>query len=334
MPAAMDVTQEPAGDPRSVQEYSGLIVLALLAFAVGGTSGLVGAVFRLVLERSDRFRGMVIDWAHGNQIAGFACVIGFSAIATGLAAWLVRKFAPGAKGSGIPDVEAVLRDEQPPPPLVLIPVKFLGGVLAMGAGLALGREGPTIQMGAALGHFLATVFRRNQDDVKALLAAGAGAGLATAFSAPVAGAVFVLEELVRRFDTRITITTLCASGSAIAVARLLLGNQTDFQFAPLLVLGAQSGLVLGTLFGRWFPYLAERPAAFAVVGMAAFFTAVVRAPVTGIILVTEMTGSFTLLLPMLLACFAAMTVPALLGDPPIYDSLTRYAVQPRTVHHK
>jgi CIC family chloride channel protein len=436
MPAAMDVTQEPDGDPRSVQDQGSLFVLALLAFAVGGTSGLVGAVFRLVLDRSDRFRGMVIDWAHGNQLAGFACVIGISAIATGLAAWLVRKFAPGAKGSGIPDVEAVLRDEQPPPLLILIPVKFLGGVLGMGAGLALGREGPTVQMGAGIGHFLATVFRRNQDDVKALLAAGAGAGLATAFSAPVAGAVFVLEELVRRFDTRITITTLCASGSAIAVARLLLGNQTDFQveplpypgfgtvpiflvlgavigllgvaynrtllgalvaakglgrwwsvdvratlvgavvgllawfgpglvgggdaitqhtlargdgimivglvflvrfglgpmsyaaetpgglFAPMLVLGAQSGLVLGTLFCRWFPYLAERPAAFAVVRMAAFFTAVVRAPVTGIILVTEMTGSFTLLLPMLLACFAAMTVPTLLGDPPIYDSLT------------
>ena len=67
----------------------------------------------------------------------------------------------------------------------------------------------------------------------------------------------------------------------------------------------------------------ERATAFAVVGMAAFFTAVVRAPVTGIILVTEMTGCFTLLLPMLLACFAAMTVPTLLGDPPIYDSLRR-----------
>jgi len=216
----------------------------------------VGAVFRLVLERSDRFRGAVIGWAHGREIAGFALVIGISAIATGLAAWLVRKFAPGAKGSGIPDVEAVLRDEQPPPPLILIPVKFLGGVLAMGAGLALGREGPTVQMGAGIGHFLATAFRRDQDDIKALLAAGAGAGLATAFSAPVAGAVFVLEELVRRFDTRITITTLCASGSAIAVARLLLGTQPDFQLEPLpypgfgtvpifLVLGAVTGLMGG-----------------------------------------------------------------------------------------
>ena len=92
-------------------------------------------------------------------------------------------------------------------------------------------------------------------------------------------------------------------------------------FAPMLVLGAQCGLFLGALSCYWFPYLGEPPTAFAVVGMAAFFTAVVRAPVTGIILVTEMTGCFTLLLPMLLACFAAMTVPTMLGDPPIYDSL-------------
>jgi CIC family chloride channel protein len=219
-----------------------------------GTSGLLGAVFRLVLERSDRFRGAFIDWAHDKEITGFVLVIGSSAIATGLAAWLVRKFAPGAKGSGISDVEAVLRHEQPSPPLILIPVKFVGGVLAMGAGLALGRDGPTAHMGAGIGHFLGTAFCRNQDYVKALLAAGAGAGLATGFSVPVAGSVFVLEELVRRFDTRITITSLCASGSAIAVARFLLGNGPDLQLESLpysgfgtipifLVLGAVIGLM-------------------------------------------------------------------------------------------
>jgi CIC family chloride channel protein len=81
--------------------------------------------------------------------------------------------------------------------LILIPVKFLGGALAIGTGLALGREGPTIQMGADIGHFIGTALRRNRTDVKALLAAGAGAGLATAFNAPLGGAVFVLEELVR-----------------------------------------------------------------------------------------------------------------------------------------
>jgi hypothetical protein len=101
MPAAVEVTQEPDFGPRPVREHGSLLVLALLAFAVGGISGLIGAVFRLVLERSDRYRGAVIDWAHGKEIAGLALVIGISAIATGLAAWLVRKFAPGAKGRRI-----------------------------------------------------------------------------------------------------------------------------------------------------------------------------------------------------------------------------------------
>jgi chloride channel protein, CIC family len=422
-------------DPESTQEEGNLIVLSLLALVLGGASGFVGAVFRLALDWSDQFRGSVIEWAHGYQLAGFVLVVTITTVATGLAAALVRRFAPRAMGSGIPNVEAVLRDEQPSPSPILIPIKFLGGLLAMGAGLALGREGPTVQMGAGIAHLMATAFHRNRGDIKALLAAGAGAGLATAFNAPLGGAVFVLEELVRRFDTRITIATLCASGAAIAVARLLVSNQRDFQlaplasagfgampmflalgiltgflgvaysrallgtlavserigswcsietramfvgasvgmigwfapgligggdamtqrtlaggesiiivgflflirfalgplsyaagtpgglFAPMLVLGAQSGLLQGTLFCRWFPSLAGQPAAFAVVGMAAFFTAVVRAPVTGIVLVTEMTGSFSLLLPMLLACFAAMVVPTLLGNLPIYDSL-------------
>jgi CIC family chloride channel protein len=98
-------------------------------------------------------------------------------------------------------------------------------------------------------------------------------------------------------------------------------------FAPLLVLGSQSGILFGTLYSRWFPSVAPPPTAFAVVGMAAFFTAVVRAPVTGIVLVTEMTASFTLLLPMLASCFTAMVVPTLLRNAPIYDTLRQRALQ-------
>jgi CIC family chloride channel protein len=92
-------------------------------------------------------------------------------------------------------------------------------------------------------------------------------------------------------------------------------------FAPLLVLGAQMGYFLG---GLWHPAAVDpkvHAISFAVVGMAAFFTAIVRAPLTGIILVTEMTANSTLLLPMLAACFSAMAVSTMLGEPPIYDSL-------------
>ena len=92
-------------------------------------------------------------------------------------------------------------------------------------------------------------------------------------------------------------------------------------FAPLLVLGAQLGLLSGELCRLAFPELNLDPTPFAVVGMAAFFTGLVQAPVTGIILVIEMTASFTMLLPMIAACFAAMLVPNLLNSAPIYDAL-------------
>ncbi|KJK23041.1 chloride channel protein [Burkholderiaceae bacterium 16] len=415
------------------QQRGGLITLAIASLIAGAATGLLGTSFRLALEHADRLRGLFVAWAQGHVI-GLVLVVSAAAFSTALAAWLVRRFAPEASGSGIPHVEAVLGADQPAAPLALIPVKFFGGVLAIGAGLALGREGPTVQMGASIAHLLGTLVRRNVDDCRVLLAAGAGAGLATAFNAPIAGAVFVLEELMRRFETRTAIAALGASAGAIAVARLIHGDLPDFQlaaqpfpgagtvpahlalgvvvglagvaycrailwalaaadglarwpaevraalvgagvgllawfapdlvgggdaitqralagtgalsgialvflirfglgavsyaagtpgglFAPMLVLGAQTGLVFGRICIHWFPGVAASPGAFAVVAMAAFFAAVVRAPITGIVLVTEMTASFTLLLPMLTACFTAMVVPIMLRCPPIYESL-------------
>jgi chloride channel protein, CIC family len=428
------VTREPELNAKTSDQQSGLALLAFVSLIVGVASGLLGAIFRLTLEQADRFRDSVLHWAHSEGSTGLLSMVGGAAAATALAAWLVRRYSPYASGSGIPHVEAVVNGELPPAPFRLIPVKFFGGLLAIGAGLALGREGPSVQMGASLAHLLGVAFRRNWPDCRVLLAAGAGAGLATAFNAPIAGAVFVLEELVRRFDTRVTIATLGSSAGAIAVARVLLGEAPDFRveplpypgfgtvpiylalgvtagllgvgynrtllgtlaaldrlhrwpvelraaligatvgllawfapslvgggdpitqrvlagtdtlamvavvfilrfglgalsyaagtpgglFAPMLVLGSQAGLLFGTLCSRWSPAVGSHPTAFAVVGMAAFFTAVVRAPVTGIVLVTEMTASFTLLLPMLAACFVAMVVPTLLRNPPIYDVL-------------
>ena len=92
-------------------------------------------------------------------------------------------------------------------------------------------------------------------------------------------------------------------------------------FAPMLVLGAQFGFLSGGICQSLLPSLHAHPEGFAVVGMAAFFTGVVRAPVTGIVLVTEMTASVSMLLPMLCACSVAMLVPTLLNDPPIYELL-------------
>ena len=97
-------------------------------------------------------------------------------------------------------------------------------------------------------------------------------------------------------------------------------------FAPMLVLGAQFGLFFGLACQLAFPGLNIQPEGFAVVGMAALFTGVVRAPLTGIVLATEMTADVTMLLPMLGVCAMAMLTPTLLKDPPIYDLLRERTV--------
>src|SRR5215510_8940737 len=167
----------------SAERYGSLLMLALSALVAGAAAGLVGVVFRLSLVWADRLRDTLVKWGHDRTIPGFLLVTGICATATGIAAWLVRRFSPHASGSGIPHVEAVVKEELRPAPFQLVPVKFLGGVLSIGSGLALGREGPSIQMGASLAHLVGKVFRRGWPDCRVLLAAGGGAGLATAFNA-------------------------------------------------------------------------------------------------------------------------------------------------------
>ena len=241
------------GHGEDADERSGLPELALPSLAAGAVTGLVGAVFRLSLDRADQVRDVLLAWAHPWGVAGLGLVTAACAVATAVAAWMARRLSPHASGSGIPHVEAVLRGELPPAPVSLVPVKFAGGVLAIGPGLVLGREGPGVQMGATLSHLVGVAFRRDRRDCRALLAAGAGAGLAAAFNAPIAGAVFVHEELVRRFETRTAVAALGASGMAIAVSRLFLGDLPDFTVDPLAYAGgAQKGalfLVLGVVAG-------------------------------------------------------------------------------------
>jgi CIC family chloride channel protein len=418
---------EPVGE-------GSIIGLACMTLIAGAATGLMTAVFRLLLERAADLRAIAIVNAQSFALAGFLLVVMITAALSLAAAWMVRRLAPHATGSGIPQVEAVLHGVIPPAGHGLAAVKFAGGLLALGSGLVLGREGPSVQMGAAVSFGIGRLFGRKWTDCRVMLASGAGAGLATAFNAPSAGAVFVLEELVQRFEHRIAVAALGAAGSAIAVARLIIGHQPDFQvatflepgmlswplfgvlgglagllavgynrsilgalavadassrwlpvegraaligaligavawfapglvgggddltqqilsggavlaavpaifalrfmlgaasyaagtpgglFAPMLVLGAQIGLVFGALCGK-LPFVELPPEAFAVVGMAAFFSGVVRAPLTGIILVGEMTGSTTLLVPMIFASFSALLAAALLRDRPIYDAL-------------
>ena len=167
-----------------------------------------------------------------GRYPGFLLTVGVVATAAFVAALLVRRFSPYAAGSGIPHVEAVAKGELPPAPLSLIPVKFFGGLLAIGGGAGAGpRRAKRCKWVLTIGAFIGQALGLSERDCMALLASCGGAGIATAFNAPIAGSVFVLEELIRRFDTRITIAALGSSCCAIAVARVFLGSSPDFQGA-------------------------------------------------------------------------------------------------------
>ena len=98
--------------------------------------------------------------------------------------------------------------------------------------MALGREGPTVQMGASIGDVVAPFLVRDPDDQKVVLAAGAGAGLAVAFNAPIGGSVFVFEELTTNFTPWLVVSTLAAATFAVATMRWMIGNQYVFFVLP------------------------------------------------------------------------------------------------------
>jgi CIC family chloride channel protein len=153
----------------SAQGRRNPLLLAILSVIVGAFSGLVGTAFRLALQRADQLRNPFAQWAHGYGAAGFFLVLFCTALAVGLAAWMVARFSPESSGSGIPHVETQLKKRWSGDPARIAPVKFVGGILAIGSGLALGREGPTVHIGASLGQLLAKISRCNEHDVRVLL---------------------------------------------------------------------------------------------------------------------------------------------------------------------
>jgi chloride channel protein, CIC family len=404
------------------------------ALVVGVVAGLIASVFRMALQYFELGR---IAWIERLPLAwGLIAAVGVGALGSGLGLWLVRRFAPETAGSGIPDLKSVVLGEKQLLWQRVLPVKFIAGVAGIGAGLTLGREGPTVQMGGATGLMVSTWFRvkRGEGERKALVSAGAAAGLAAAFNAPLAGMIFVLEELTGSFTPVVFVASFLAAVSADVVCRVVTGETPVFAlhgvpgpslhtlpvaaiigvmagfagvgfnrgllvsldlfdrlrrwppfavgacagafiglaawiypsvsgsgallsekaiageialkwmlvlfaarfvltmvsygsgaaggiFAPLLVLGSLGGLAVGAGVHAILPGWAAFPETFAVIGMGAIFTATVRAPLTGIVLMIELTGQYGYMLPLLVSCLAAYGVAEALGDKPIYEAL-------------
>ena len=427
---------------------------------IGLITGALISVFRLMLTYADKGRGLLAEYAASSLQGKLVLALLLIAIASVVTALLI--WEPDIAGSGIPQTEAELRGQKEMNWYKVIIGKLAGCALAIGGGLALGREGPSVQLGAMVGKGFARTSHRPLTEERLLVTCGAGAGLSAAFGAPLAGAIFSLEEMHRNFSADILLTTMAASVAsdficanvlgltpvfgldmdhsiplkyywAVILLGIILGlfgalyNKTidkmqdvfeqigngisrficrvtgkeysiisdglhptifasraavfgrmifvffgayllffDFPealgsgsflaseighgkyglyallillivkfvfstasfgsgspggiFLPLLVIGSITGGLFSRVLGLA-GFDQSYIEGFVVIAMAGYFAAIVMAPVTGVVLITEMTGDFTTLLPLVLTSLVAYLVAEALGVVPIYTQL-------------
>jgi len=176
---------------------------------VGLVAGVVVSIFRYCIERGLT----LVQWVYSQINATPWLVlpwIGLSLLVAFLVGLLVKQ-TPDIKGSGIPQVEGQLAGELDYQWWPVLWKKFVGGILGIGSGLFLGREGPSIQLGATIGQGFAETTHQTGADRRSLIAGGAAAGLSAAFNAPIASTLFVLEEVYHNFSPIIWTTALASA---------------------------------------------------------------------------------------------------------------------------
>lgn len=428
---AKDVLHE-LRDINSLKSRRNNVILIFLCFLVGIFSGIIVGTYTLILKKMSIFREF------------FTTNLEFYKIAIGIAIFIIMGLAiqfmltkyPLISGSGIPQVSGLLTKKVKFRWFGELITKFVGGILAIGAGMSMGREGPSVHLGSLVGSGVKELTKRSEVEEKYLVTCGASAGISSTFNAPLAGVIFSLEELHKFFSPLLLICTLVASGTSNYVSRMILGSQTSFQynfvlpegipyyifaiitvifciiitvtgkafsyfllltqkhyrnlklnkyikisifmimayivavffrditggghelieemfgknvmlktiiiililkffytmfcyatgapggiFLPMLVVGALIGKVYGEILNNYFSVPNEIIVHFMLLGMAAYFTAVVRAPITGITLILEMTGNFSYLYMLIIVCTITYIFTELLKMEPIYERL-------------
>jgi CIC family chloride channel protein len=229
-------------------------VFLALACLVGLGTGALGTLFHLLVAALLAWPGLLVD----RFGSGPGVVVAAAVIAAGLAlvsAMIVRRYAPEAAGSGVQEIEGTLAGLRPLRWRRVLPVKFVAGTLALSSGMVLGREGPTIHIGASIAGAVAEWGRLGKVERRGLIAAGAAAGLTAAFNAPLASVLFVIEETRRQFPysfkTYVGVIVACVL-SAVVTERIA-GVGADLpisvQAMPLWLLAgfAVLGVVIGGL---------------------------------------------------------------------------------------
>jgi len=407
---------------------------------VGLCVGIVTTLYRLALTKAEELSIFIYSYIEQHSILIIPMFV-----LLGILGWLIgvliNKF-PMVSGSGIPQVKGQLIGYFNNHWISTLFAKFIGGTVSILAGLSVGREGPSIQLGAATANGLGLRLASNRTERKILIAGGASAGLAAAFNAPLAGVMFSIEEIFRYFSPIILLSTITASIAADFISKLVFGMEPVFHFEmnnsiPLkyywliIILGGIVGifgafynyvllktlalyktlnryfkviipfllagvfglafpmvlggghhiiealslsqsikwlffvllfkfvfsmisfgsgapggiffpfLVIGSLIGGIFGNAAITALGinpdlfynFVALAMAGYFAAIVRAPITGIILLTEMTGSFSHLLSLTVVSVIAYVTADLLKSVPVYESLLELQMRSKGFEH-
>lgn len=404
--------------------------LMLKGAIVGALTGLLIVLFRLAVQGMWGITEQILNYAHKSAL--FVMVWLLILFFLALAISFLLKMEPMISGSGIPQAKADVKGQLSLKWWKVLLCKFAGCILALGSGLSLGREGPSVLLGSMVGKGFARITRRVRSEERFLMTCGAGAGLTAAFNAPIAGAVFCLEEMNKSFSEKTLLTAMASTITADFTASYIFGLKPIFTlkvgqtmplkyywlimilgvilgvfgalfnkcldkfqnlykkpfirpfriaipfgllfvlgfiypnaigsgshlveiastgrflisamcilfivrflffmfcfgsgapggiFMPLLVFGAILGSIFGQISGAGLGFGNAYLETFVIVGMAGYFAAIVRAPVTGIILISEMTGTLSHLLALSLVSLAAYFAADILKAKPVYDQL-------------
>jgi CIC family chloride channel protein len=212
--------------------------LCCLAFVVGIVTGFGAVVFRALigLVHNAFFLGhlsFAYDASRFTAAAPWGPLVILVPVVGGLVVtWIVSTFAPEAKGHGVPEVmDAIYYKRGVIRPIVAV-VKSIASALAIGSGAAVGREGPIIQIGSALGSTLGQIVQMTTGQRITLVAAGAGAGIAATFNTPIGGVLFATELMMPEISVNTFLPVAIATGTATFLGRLFFGAAPAF-FVPV-----------------------------------------------------------------------------------------------------
>jgi CIC family chloride channel protein len=401
-------------------------IYLVLALVIGALTGLAVVAFILATERL----GMRLYPVGGAPWRRLLFPIGGS-LGVG---YLLYKYFPNARGSGVPQTKAALYAREGRITLRTVLGKFFCTSATLASGIPLGREGPSVQVGAGIGSVLGRVLGLRTEQVKRLIPVGAAAAIAAAFNTPLAAVLFALEEIVGDLNAPVMGAVVLASATAWMVLRVSLGNHPLFKvpqyqlvhpaefavyavlgvagglisalfaklllgirerflrfprhtvwfqplaggllvgvmgwfvpqvlgvgygfvgealngnmafkmmlllvvlklfavtvsyasgnaggiFGPALFIGAMLGGSVGTVAHYFFPHYTATPGAYALVGMGAVFAGVVRAPMTSVLMIFEMTQDYAVIVPLMIANLVSLFIASRLQHEPIYEAL-------------